>query len=300
LSGGLEDDRSRMRSFGSTVRRALSEWFQKPPATLVDVPGMRQLQFALHTKPDIWISDPIRAGAIFDSHILSLLRVALRPGDVLADVGANVGWFSVIGSDLVGPTGKVFAFEPDPDNLKLLRRNLSLNQCRNVHVFGTALGSSNRMGTLYRSADNQGDHQMCVVQDRQDQVAVRIETLDHILGQQGGKVDFLKIDTQGSEVAILRGMQNVLRQKPNMVLEFWPHGLERCGETASALIDIIGPLGARLWLLLEDGSTRSVTADQLLELASTVYAPATVAHVDLAVISPKSELIVQALTSRQT
>jgi FkbM family methyltransferase len=123
---------------------------------------MRELQFALHTKPDIWISDPIRAGAIFDGHILSLMQQAVAPGDVLADIGANIGWFSVIGSDLVGPEGKVLAFEPEPDNLRLLQRNLSLNKSRNVHVFGTALGSSKRRGTLYRSTDNQGDHQMCV------------------------------------------------------------------------------------------------------------------------------------------
>lgn len=255
--------------------------YQGAPPIEVAVPNSRPLRFALHTKPDIWFSDPIRAGQVFDPHVLGFMQSALHAGHVFVDVGANLGWFSVIGSDIVGVSGYVLAFEPDPDNAAVLRKNILLNGCKNVRIFEAALGAERRGGVLSRSADNQGDHQMSVVNDRRDIISVTVDTMDH--ATKGIRVDFVKMDTQGSEVSILNGMTSVLRQKPTMVMEFWPYGLERCGATAAELVDILAQLNMRTWLLRPDGG-REVSPKQLLELAVTTFHPQTQGHADVAVV----------------
>jgi FkbM family methyltransferase len=258
----------------------------------VAIPNSRPLQFALHSKPDIWISDVMRAGGILDRHVLGFMQCALHAGDLFVDVGANLGLFSVIGSDIVGPSGSVLAFEPDPDNTALLRKNLLLNTCKNVRVYEMALGASRRRGILSRSADNQGDHQISIVNDRSDVVRVRLDTMDHVVS--GIRVNFVKMDTQGSEVAILKGMANILTQKPTMVFEFWPHGLERCGATTAELVDILARLDMRMWLLRPDGR-QEVSPGQLKELAATTFHPQTQGHADIAVVRRTDEASIRYL-----
>ena len=86
--------------------------FFRPPKESINVPGIGPLTFALYDK-DIWISNALRGGFVIDAHILAVLSALIVPGATFVDVGANIGWFTVIGSRLVGSRGRVIAFEPD-------------------------------------------------------------------------------------------------------------------------------------------------------------------------------------------
>src|ERR1700723_774183 len=99
------------------IRMLYDTLFFRPPETSSRIPGIEPMTMALHESGDRWISGVIQRGEIFDSHILAVLRNFVVPGTTFIDVGANIGWFSVIGSRLVGEKGNVLAIEPEPRNL---------------------------------------------------------------------------------------------------------------------------------------------------------------------------------------
>ena len=202
LSGELTNGNGEMCA--SRIRTALASRLYRPRSVKsLELAGLGEVQFALHSLKDIWVSDPIDQGYPIESHIAQLLSEFLRKGDWFLDIGANLGWFTIIGSRLVGDAGRVLAVEPDPFNLRLLRTNVRLNACRNVDIFAVAVGDGNRKASLHRSPDNQADHQLAIESDRPDRVQVRVTSIDYLFRDRLPRVDFIKIDTQGSEAAIL-------------------------------------------------------------------------------------------------
>lgn len=283
-------------------RVAIQARLYKPGSVVhASIDGMAPLRFALHSKTDRWISGTIRQGYVFEQHIVTLLQAFLRPGDVLLDIGANIGWFTVIGSKCVGAAGRVLSFEPDPFNLSLLRRNLRLNRCTNVDVYPIAVTEKQGRSILYRSTDNQGDHQLAVIADRQEWVSVRTDTIDQVLAGRAGRIAFVKIDTQGSEAAILAGMDATLARNPGarMVLEFWPHGLKRCGSSVEALAAILCGLRRPLWLLHPDGKTEHLDPGRIVTLGHNEYSPLTERHADLIVVPPEDGALTGFLRARE-
>jgi FkbM family methyltransferase len=134
----------------------------------------------------------------------------VRAGDVVYDLGANVGFYTLLAAKLVGPTGRVVAFEPVPRNLGYLRRHLALNRCENVTVVAAAVsdrpgrarfrdGPAHTVGTL---ADD-GEYDVDVV------------ALD---GFAGPPPRVIKIDVEGAEAGVLRGARRVLREVRPIVL----------------------------------------------------------------------------------
>src|SRR5688572_13621160 len=91
---------------------------------------------------DTVISESIRQRKIWAEAETRLFRELIRPGMVVVDVGANIGYFSLLASTLVGPTGRVYAFEPDPVNCALLRKNVRLNRVTNIEVIESALSDN--------------------------------------------------------------------------------------------------------------------------------------------------------------
>lgn len=265
------------------------------------IPGVGNLDLLLHDRPDIWISDVIRRGEIFDPHVLSVVREFIEPGSVFVDVGANIGWFTVIGSRLTGPRGHVFAIEPDPRNCLILKRNVARNSCANVTIFPVAAGAARRKALLYRSADNQGDHRLSAVSERSDYVNVGVRMLDSLLLPRTSRIDVIKTDTQGSETAVLGGMTQLLIANPRlrMILEFWPHGLEGCGSSASELAAMLSRRPSLLWLLLHDGSAVPVTLADVERLSRDEFAPATGRHADLVSIAADDDRAAEVLRARQ-
>lgn len=164
----------------------------------------------------------------------------VKNGNTIVDVGANIGYYTVLGAQAVGTSGRVYAFEPDPTSFGFLRRNVKANGYKNVVLEQKAL--TNKPGTLrlYLSTSNMGDHRIYPTGDRAyvDVEGVRLD--DYLEGLQSD-VDFIKIDTQGAEVVILEGMKKTLERNRNvkLAIEFWPRGLEGFGHKASQLLEIL-------------------------------------------------------------
>jgi FkbM family methyltransferase len=280
----------------------LERRFARNPTKSIAIPGLGSFHLLLHKLPDIWISEIICRDELFDPHVLSILRDFIKPGSVFVDVGANIGWFTVIGSRLAGRRGRVFAIEPDPTNCDILKRNIERNDCGNVTIYPVAAGATRGKALLYRSIDNQGDHRLSVASDREDRVKVRVRTLDALLARRTSHIDVVKMDTQGSEAAVLSGMKQLLAANPRVriIFEFWPYGLEDCGSSAVELVTIMSSQRASLiWLLLEDGSVSPVTPGDLHRLSRNEYAPATFRHGDLVSLAADDDLATEALRARE-
>jgi FkbM family methyltransferase len=174
-----------------------------------------------------------------------LVREYLRPGMRFVDVGAHVGYFSVLAGKLVGPTGLVFAFEPHPRNFELLLANVWRNGLSNVLCFPWAVSDSSTFATLHEAEGNSGDHRLYASDDDlRATLEVRQVALDAFAALQP-PVDFVKLDVQGAEEAAFRGMEQLLAASPDVTiaLEYWPYGMERFGSDVGQVLPYFRRLG---------------------------------------------------------
>lgn len=168
----------------------------------------------------------------------------LHPGLRVVDVGAHVGYFTVLFSRLCGADGFVHAFEPEPSNHRLLRANLLVNDCSNVAAHALALSDTAGTDALFLSPDNGGDHRLYFGAGR-TRCTVRTDTLDNVLANE--RVDFVKIDAQGAEPRILRGMQRLIareRAHLGVLMEFAPGLLDRYAGGLQSFTELLTALDA--------------------------------------------------------
>jgi FkbM family methyltransferase len=155
----------------------------------------------------------------------------IRPGMTVVDVGANQGLYALLFAGLVGPEGRVLAFEPDPELFASLESNCRRNAASNLQLYNYALGAESGGKTLYRSRVHSGDNRLAKSNhvDWFKEVPVKVTALDQLLGPT--RVDFIKIDVQGWEFEVLKGMDRVLQANPEVRIyfELWPFGLRQAG-----------------------------------------------------------------------
>ena len=183
----------------------------------------------------------------------SALTRQVKPGMTVVDVGGNLGLYTVLFSRLVGPEGRVFTFEPDPDLFAQLQQNCSRNGCANVQGFNLAVGSQHDHLNLQKLITNTGDNHLSKDGAKffRRTIPVEVVALDEFLPVRNP--DLIKIDVQGWEFEVLKGMDKLLVDSPatNLYFELWPQGLSRAG---SSMADIFAWLQARGFQLYRAGS----------------------------------------------
>jgi FkbM family methyltransferase len=198
---------------------------------------------------------------------ISLFEKLLRVGDVVVDVGANIGYFSLIFAQLIGTEGKVYAFEPSPVNYSLLKKNITANQYSNIVPVHSALSDGTcKTLRLYLCETNCGDHRVFDSHDNRAFVEIAATSLDDYFCR-GEHVDFIKIDVQGAEMQVLQGMRNLLQRNPDIrvLLEYWPRGLSLAGTEPKDLITYFESLGFEKYELIDGtaGELRQVDYNTL-------------------------------------
>lgn len=175
----------------------------------------------------------------FEPALTSYLNVRLESGHVFVDVGAHIGYYTLLASKKVGWKGQVYAFEPHPDHFATLKENVSRNRRkRNVTLVNAAvMDFSADHGPLFLCEGNQADHRASYhLQDREI-IQVKYRKLDDYFlptmrtGVIPNRIDVIKLDIQGSEPYALMGMAKVLNRNPaiTIVTEFWPEGIRQAG-----------------------------------------------------------------------
>jgi FkbM family methyltransferase len=183
----------------------------------------------------------------------ALLRKIMLQGAIVVDVGANIGIYSEFLSQCVGPTGLVHSFEPSPDNFR--RLSAATGHRSNVRLTQAAVGERTGECKLYVSDKLNVDHRAYkAVGDSRRAVPTEMVALDDYFNP-GQRVDLIKMDIQGYELHALRGAQRVLQENPdiNLLLEFWPAGLEQAGVSWGGLVEMLQGLNMNLTLVQTSG-----------------------------------------------
>ncbi len=189
-----------------------------------------------------------------------------QEGDVALDVGANIGWYSLLLDKLMPDNSLIYAFEPDPLNYELLSSNIKLNSASKVVPVNLALSDKNEIRKLYQySNNNLGRHSLLDINEG-EYVEVETVTLDGYIDLAGidvGRVKFLKIDIEGYEYFALCGANNVLNHVATVVSEFVPRYMEKGGVEPERFLDLLIDKGFDPHVV-RDGVLVSQNKDMLL------------------------------------
>jgi FkbM family methyltransferase len=169
----------------------------------------------------------LSALGVFEPAETALIQREVGPGDTVVDIGANIGYFTLLFASLVGERGKVYAFEPEPANFGLLQESVAANRITNVVAEPLALAHADGMVRLYLAPDGSVDHSLVVGEPGCREYDVEAVTLDSYFGDDPPEVAFIKMDVQGAEDQVLAGATRLLNSCPRVKLltEFWPRGL---------------------------------------------------------------------------
>jgi FkbM family methyltransferase len=177
----------------------------------------------------------------------------LKKGDCFIDIGAHIGYFSLVAGRLVGSEGKVYAFEPEPDNFTQLLKNIEANGYNNIVPVQKAI--SNILGICDLRLDKKpGFHSLYLAPEQTGTIKVDVTTLDDFFAMEGWPpVSFIKMDAQGGEAHILDGAKNLLERNPDlkMIIEWWPEGLEAAGVSPQSFLENLQSRGFQVLVIDE-------------------------------------------------
>jgi FkbM family methyltransferase len=224
--------------------------------------GGRQITLSLD--PDQmsqrFMLNDFNSGRLYESETSQFLGAVLSAGDTFVDVGAHVGYFSMLAAALVGPTGRVISFEPDTSNYAHLLEHVERNSVAQVLPVPLAVGAEAKVADFFVNSDNDGGHGLWEVGSHPFNARTReaprtrkvfLTTLDEFVGSNGTRrVKAIKIDAEGSEVAVLAGAQKLLEQQqvPFVVAEINRFALTAMGTSEAALRGFMTGLGYETYL----------------------------------------------------
>jgi FkbM family methyltransferase len=189
----------------------------------------------------------------WEANEASLFRAYTYPGATVVDVGAHVGYYTLLAARSVGWHGRVIALEPDPVNAALLRENVRRNGLRNVSVLEAAAWHETTRLQLRRNAVNTGDNRVALTNIADAETCeVSAIRLDEILG--GIPVTLVKVDAQGSDHFALQGMRETLQRCwPVVFVEFCPRDIRASDTNPAEVVNGYKELGYEISLIGFDG-----------------------------------------------
>jgi FkbM family methyltransferase len=194
------------------------------------------------------------------TEVTGLMRNVLRHGMTFIDVGANIGYFSVLASKLVGPSGRVYCVEADPANVAILRANLSINGCQNARVFPVAAWTEQTELNM-RTSPEGGAGSSVGFTDEKDAKAAAFR-IDELID---GPVDYMKVDCESTDHMVVSGAEGVISANPSMLItvEFNPKHVSHTGHTPTQILDIYRGLGLRPYAITSTGVLKPTTYRRL-------------------------------------
>ncbi len=247
--------------------------------------GHEPIRFAFDRKLPVQaqLYDTIALRRLYEPATSKLLMAVLRPGDTFIDVGAHCGYFTCLAARLVGPTGRVIAFEPHPRNHQDLLLHVGMNEFKErVHVLNWACGTDAGWTTLHINSDNDGGHALWEpklhpsnVKTQANPLHVRVAcgSIDDVVPQlRVPPVRAIKIDCEGAEHDILHGAFNTLRDQrvPFVIAEVNETGLRHMGTSSRELRADMVEAGYDVWLVT-DGAAQELTKLDPGDVVDTPY-----------------------------
>jgi len=187
-------------------------------------------------------------GRYYELGVQRVLTALLRPGDRFVDIGTNIGMISLLGARLVSEEGRVDSFEPNPEALQVLKKNIDLNSIEHIVVHPVGLADKNGRMTLRLSSRHSGTATLGPVPDSETvkSFEVEVRVADDILLAESARIRLIKIDVEGFELNVIRGLKKTLeRDRPFLVTEFVAEQFEDSEGSFGELLDLLEPIGFR-------------------------------------------------------
>lgn len=179
---------------------------------------------------------------VYEPYQTALIKQWAKPGYSVLDIGANIGYYTLLLAGGVGSNGRVFAFEPEPTMSSILAENVRLNNYSNVVVLQEAVSNRNGVTELYADEFSNLDYRIYKSKDG-GKKSIPVETirLDSVAELNDHKINLIKMDIQGSECGALQGMGRLLKKSSELVLftEFWPLALDNFGTPPAEFFDLL-------------------------------------------------------------
>jgi FkbM family methyltransferase len=225
-----------LSALGQKLRKKPAAESLDPAAIGITVFGLKDKVWvelethSLYVMPRDYIGAAILQTKGHEPHVTNVIRRELKRGDVFLDIGANLGFFTMLASRMVGQTGEVISFEPNPLNLQLIYASIQRDAADNVRIYPYA--ASDKAGILRFLTVGSNGGVMNDDDKRDTSMLVQAVTLDEFLKDQR-RIDMVKLDIEGHEISALKGMIGLLRRdRPKIIAEFhpWAMRLNELGE----------------------------------------------------------------------
>ncbi len=203
-----------------TLSRILAKSIVPAPQTKVISKTLYGFDLLIDPVIDRGVEQSLYYFGTYEKGTLHFIEEHLKKGDVFYDVGANIGLMAIFAANQVGSAGKVIAFEANPETLGILNYNIGLNYAKQIQSVGKAIGSENGFVEIYNNwAVNRGGATIVKPNDSALSSQVEMISIDGSPEFGNGRIDMVKIDVEGFEMNVLKGMTQVLkRDKPPILI----------------------------------------------------------------------------------
>lgn len=236
------------------ITSALLPWLRQVGVDM----GVRQIRtrhgFKFNADLADWLGQYVYLNGVYEPPTAQLFVELIQPGNTVLDVGANVGFFSLLSAAMVGAEGRVFAFEPVPAVKHSLVSNIAINNYYNITVVPKAASDCAAMLTIYEGPEgHKGVSSLRPIESASQSLTIAAVAIDD-MAQEIGTVDFIKIDVEGAELLALKGMQGIVnRDRPLLIIEFTDAYLKSFGHTAKQMAEWLQIYGYQLYRIEERG-----------------------------------------------
>lgn len=205
------------------------------------------LQILVRNPRKSLIGRSIYLSGLWEPETTHFISMKMKAGMNVLDVGADIGYYTLLFAKLVGAKGNVYAFEPIPKAKQYLDKNVELNELKNVSTFGFALFDDAGMVCLEDPFNKSKINPQKKRLSRND-IQVEMKVFDGLRSEESiGRVDFIKLDVEGAEMNILRGMRETIKKdRPEIIIELHPSQLKDFGFSPSEFINFFSELGYQI------------------------------------------------------
>ncbi|MFH0936553.1 MAG: FkbM family methyltransferase [Candidatus Woesearchaeota archaeon] len=190
------------------------------------------------------VSTKLFMNNIWEETETKLFKDMIQENMTVIDIGAHIGYYTLIAAKLIGKKGKVYSFEPNPDNFALLKKNIEENGYKNVTLINKAISNKKGFLKLFINPESSGGASIYEKENAKYYTNIIATTLDESL-KNIKKIDIIKMDIEGAEILALEGMSNIIKRNKNikLIIEFNPEGIKKLGYEPINLINKLKNFG---------------------------------------------------------
>jgi len=259
----------RFRLIGSIYSYLASALTIPEDKRLLSVNGYEMFLHAGKYKGIDGIAQHLLFTGTYEPYTTFLFKQLVKEGMTVVDIGANIGYFTLLAASLVGAKGRVFAFEPEPTNYALLIKNIEINGYKNVVPLQKAVSNETGKTEFFVDTITSGEHSLFKtavereIKSSSEPIIVDVVSLDAFFKDKECPINVIKMDIQGAEMMALWGMIKTIGNNKDLKIftEFWPYGLQQSGVSPHEYYKKLRHLGFEFTYIINDHKQKLETVD---------------------------------------